>query len=112
MQQGDGLFKGSGHQCSAADVLPEFVRTGSAAEPPAPKITISVYIDDGRVYDYDVSTVASAREHMAAIVATGYRSVQEADPTTLTHYPPHRITKVKATGVTFQTGYYDRVRGT
>jgi hypothetical protein len=119
---GDGLYHGSRNAGGGNVNRTDAESTGSP--PPlidsraddislaAPKITISVYLDDGRVYDYQVSTVASAREHMAAIVATGYRSVQADDPTTLTHYPPHRIVKVKATGVQFQTMYFDSARGT
>lgn len=78
-----------------------------------PVYTISVYLNDGRVFDYDVGSMASAREHSAAIVATGYRSVQEDNLQVMTHYPPHRIEKVKVTGnVPVSTSYTDRVRGT
>lgn len=74
--------------------------------------TISVYIDDGLVYDYEVGSMHAAREHASAIVATGYRSVQYVAPDTLTHYPPHRITKVKIKSPTaIQSHYFDRVRG-
>lgn len=76
------------------------------------KITIAVYLDDGRVFEYEVSSVASAREHTSAIIATGYRSVQAEQPDVLTHYPPHRISKVKCTGLPVATSYTDRVRGT
>lgn len=75
------------------------------------KIIISVYLDDGRVYEYEVDNQASAREHLFAIVSTGYRSSQN-NGSTLTHYPPHRITKVKATGDGVTTSYPDTVRGT
>lgn len=82
-------------------------------EPAPTKYTISVYLDDGRVYDYDVSNASQAREHSAAIIAGGYRSVQAEEPNILTHYPPHRITKVKVVGnQPVQTNYTDRVRGT
>jgi hypothetical protein len=55
---------------------------------------ILVYIDTGNVFEYEVPTEAKGREHAAAIVATGYRSVNVEDETTMTWYPPHRITKV------------------
>lgn len=79
-----------------------------------PKLwTISIYIDDGRVFEYDAKSAAAAREHASAIVSTGYRSVQPENPNILTHYPPHRITKVKITAPDpIQTDYFDRVRGT
>lgn len=88
--------------------------TGGCADGRVPQTWyISVYIDDGVVYDYEVESMHAAREHASAIVATGYRSVQAASPYTLTHYPPHRITKVKITAPTpIQSAYYDRVRGT
>lgn len=71
--------------------------------------TISVYLDNGTVFEYDLPAESGwqAREHVAAIVATGYRSVRNG---VLTHYPAWRIAKVKATGQT--TAYPDRVRGT
>jgi hypothetical protein len=108
---------------SAADVPVTFRETsdasggGNAGGTPAPKpaFDISVYLDDGRVYTYEVTSMASAREHSAAIVAGGYRSVQEDQPNVLTHYPPHRIVKVKVTGkngASIPTSYYDRASGT
>lgn len=72
------------------------------------KITIATYLDNGVVYEYDVSTPESAREHAAAIVATGYRHCADGF---LTHYPPHRVSKVKC-GPGIETNYPDRVRGT
>ncbi|UTC29036.1 hypothetical protein MARCHEWKA_05270 [Brevundimonas phage vB_BpoS-Marchewka] len=73
---------------------------------------VSVYIDDGVVYDYDLPSMQAAREHASAIVATGYRSVQTNQPHVLVHYPPHRVTKVKITApCPIQTSHHDRVRG-
>lgn len=69
--------------------------------------TVSVYLDDGRVYEYDVDDGIKGREHAAAIVAGGYRHVAG---TTMEHYPARRVLKVKVTGV--DTSYPDRVRGT
>lgn len=79
-----------------------------------PKIEIFVYLDDGVVFSYTVDTITSAREHASAIVATGYRSVQEEQPDVLTHFPPHRIlkVKVKANGTPFKTNYFDKATGT
>jgi hypothetical protein len=68
---------------------------------------ISVYLDDGRVFEYDVSSSSSVREHAAAIVKDGYRHCVNG---LFEHYPPHRILKVKSTGI--ETSYPDRVRGT
>lgn len=67
---------------------------------------IQVYIDTGTVYSYTVHKT-SVREHTSAIVKDGYRSVSEG---VLTHWPPHRILKVKATGA--DTMYADTQRGT
>jgi len=73
-----------------------------------PSFTISVYLDNGLVYEYDVSSEASVREHSAAIVKDGYRHC--TDDGLYEHYGPHRILKVKSTGI--HTSYPDRVRGT
>lgn len=72
-------------------------------------ITISVYLDTGVVREYTVTSHASAREHVAQIVKTGYRFI-EGDK--LTHVPPHKIDKVCAQGPGINTKYPDRVRGT
>lgn len=72
-------------------------------------ITISVYLDDGRVYEYDVASPDKAREHAAAIVSGGYR---HNDGEVFEHYPPHRILKVKTSGEPIPTKYADRATGT
>lgn len=86
------------------------------AEPPStqadPRIKISVYLDDGVVFDYDVTNATSAREHVSAIIKTGYRHSDSSTPDELTHFPPHRILKVKMRGPGITTMYYDRPRGT
>ena len=69
------------------------------------KHKISVYIDTGDVFEYETDN--SAREHVSAIISSGYRSVEGE---ILTHWPPHRISKVKATGC--DTSYPDKRRGT
>ena len=74
---------------------------------------ISVYIDTGNVFEYEVASEATAREHADAIIKTGYRSVQTDDPTTLTWWPPHRIAKVKVSlDAPSETAYTDSVRAT
>jgi len=70
--------------------------------------TVMVYLDDGRVFEYDVADAAKAREHSAAIVGGGYR---HNDGETFEHYPPWRILKVKVIGEV-PTLYTDCTRGT
>lgn len=74
---------------------------------------IQVYIDDGRVFKYNVSNESKAREHSSAIVATGYRHNPEnpEGEDYFEHYPPHRIMKVKVVGK-LDTAYHDTVSGT
>ncbi len=69
--------------------------------------TVSIYLDDGRVFEYDVPTESKVREHASAIVTGGYR---HCDGDTFEHYPPHRVLKVKSSGIS--TMYPDRERGT
>lgn len=68
---------------------------------------ISVYLDDGRVFEYEVSSAEKVREHAHAIIQTGYR---HNDGNVFEHYPPHRILKVKSENV--PTMYTDTSRGT
>jgi len=70
--------------------------------------TISVYLDDGRVFEYDVESAEKVREHAAAIIKDGYRHCTEDG--VFEHYGPHRVLKVKSKGI--DTSYPDRVRGT
>ena len=71
------------------------------------KYTISVYMDDGRIFSYDVNSEEKVREHASAIVMGGYRHcVNEI----FEHYPPWRILKVKSRGI--QTNFPDTVKGT
>lgn len=79
---------------------------------PLPKIKISVYLDDGNIFEYEVDTVTSAREHVSLIVKTGYRHSDRSRPDELVHFPPHRISKVKMRGHGITTNYYDSPRGT
>lgn len=73
-------------------------------------LTISVYLDDGRVFQYSVRDAGKAREHCAAIVSGGYRHNDGKGE--FEHYPAHRILKVKATGAPVPTKYPDRTTGT
>ncbi len=70
---------------------------------------VSVYLDDGRVMEYDVANEAKGREHASAIVQSGYR---HSDGKDLEWYPPHRIVKVKVVGACEGSAYTDRVRPT
>ena len=72
--------------------------------------TISVYLDDGRVFSYDIDDPNKAREHSSAIIATGYRHT-ENDKGIMEHFPPHRISKIKCVG-NMATKYSDKVIGT
>lgn len=71
-------------------------------------IKISIYLDDGRVFEYEVVDGNKAREHSFAITSTGYRHTADGS---LEHYPPHRILKVKCSG-DITTMYPDTTRGT
>ena len=69
---------------------------------------VQIYLDDGRIYEYNVFGHDKGREHSAAIVTAGYR---HNDGVTFEHYGPHRILKVKVTGG-IPTHYKDRASGT
>lgn len=75
------------------------------------KVKIQVYIDTGVVFEYEVNSPEKAREHMAKIITTGYRSTPK-DSTVLTWWPPHRIDKVVADGAAESTNYSDTPRAT
>lgn len=70
---------------------------------------ISVYMDDGRVFEYATSSPDKGREHASAIIKTGYRHTEGKD---LEWYPPHRIVKVKVGGGCESSQYTDTVRAT
>lgn len=72
------------------------------------KVLMRIYLDDGRVFEYEVLGTDKAREHATAIVNGGYR---HNDGEEFEHYPPHRILKVKVVGAV-PTSYIDRVTGT
>jgi hypothetical protein len=72
---------------------------------------ISVYMDFGTVFSYEVSDIAKAREHVSAIVATGYRHTP-TDSADLEWFPPSRILKVKIEGGGESSAYHDTARAT
>jgi hypothetical protein len=68
---------------------------------------VQVYLDDGRVFEYEVSSAEKVREHAAAIIKGGYR---HNDGKVFEHYPPHRLLKVKSENI--DTLHQDITRGT
>lgn len=70
-------------------------------------VKISVYMDDGRVFEYEVIDEIKAREHAHKIVTQGYRHLFGKE---LEVYGPHRIDKVKVSDAT--SSYPDKSRGT
>jgi lysine/ornithine N-monooxygenase len=79
------------------------------------KATVKVYMKGGgATYEYDLEAAtaeeltAKAREHDAAIWATGYRHCANG---VFEHYGPHWIDKIKVTG-NIITSYPDRCSGT
>jgi len=75
------------------------------------RVKISVYMDDGRVFEYSVDSADKAREHAHAIIQTGYRHTKEGT-SVLEWYPPHRIVKIKIPDGAESTAYLDTVRAT
>ena len=78
-------------------------------EDKANEFGIRVYLDDGRVFCYSVSSAEKVREHMSAIVWGGYR--HNDGKGLFEHYPPHRISKVQCNEY-IPTNYPDEVEGT
>lgn len=82
----------------------------AASEPQG--ITVRVVLTDGETFEYTVTGEDAAtrvRDHTHQIVTCGYRSTRDGK---LTHYPPHRIHKVEATGPGITTGYPEKRKGT
>ena len=73
--------------------------------------TVSIYMDDGRVFDYNVRSPFKGREHASKIVRYGYRHTPKGSDD-LEWYPPYRIDKVKVSGGAESTQYRDVVRAT
>ena len=72
---------------------------------------ISVYLDNGVVYEYEVDTPERARDHVYQIITTGCRHT-EKDSKDLVWFPPHRLYKVVATNSAESSKYRDTVRAT
>jgi len=68
---------------------------------------IKVYLDDGRIFSYEVDSPEKVREHSSAIIAGGYR---HNNGKIFEHYPTHRLLKVKSENI--PTNYPDTVEGT
>jgi len=68
---------------------------------------VLVYLDDGRIFYYDVESAEKVREHSSAIINGGFRF---NDGVTFEHYPPHRILKIKSKNIS--TNYPCKVKGT
>lgn len=52
---------------------------------------ISVYMQDGRVFQYEVDDCAKAREHAHRIITEGWRNVTNG---VMEYYPVHQVLKV------------------
>lgn len=55
---------------------------------------INVYLQDGRVLRYEVSSPEKAREHAHRIVTTGWRNTTDG---IMEYYPVHQVLKVTFT---------------
>lgn len=73
-------------------------------------VKISVYMDFGSIYTYEVHP-DKAREHASAIIETGYRHTPEGSDD-LEWFPPHRILKVKVENGGKTTSYKDNIKET
>lgn len=54
--------------------------------------TIKIYMQDGRVFGYEVTDEHKAREHAHRIINYGWRNCEEGE---MCYYPTHQILKVK-----------------
>jgi hypothetical protein len=52
---------------------------------------INVYMQDGRVFNYEVANPIKAREHAHRIVTLGWRNVVDG---IMEYYPVHQVLKV------------------
>jgi hypothetical protein len=52
---------------------------------------INVYMQDGRVFSYEVADATKAREHAHRIITTGWRNVVNE---VMEYYPVHQVLKV------------------
>lgn len=54
-------------------------------------ITINIYMQDGRVFQYGVINAVKAREHAHRIINYGWRNIVDG---VMEYYPVHQINKV------------------
>lgn len=54
-------------------------------------VEVSVYMQDGRVFKYNVEDSIKAREHAHRIITTGWRNAVNG---VMEYYPVHQILKV------------------
>lgn len=54
-------------------------------------ITISVYLQDGRIFEYEVANETKGREHAHRIGTLGWRNWEDGNEC---YYPAHQIRKV------------------
>lgn len=71
------------------------------------KFQIQVYLDDGRVYGYEVDSAEKVREHTQKIAIQGYRRY-DMETETWEVYPAHRIDKIKGIGGKMDVPYLDK----
>ena len=93
--------------CLADDYSQMYLRK---AQPEPDNIKISVYMNFGSVYTYYVHP-DKAREHVSAIIQTGYRHTPKGSDD-LEWFPPHRILKVVVENGGKNTNYKQDVRAT
>jgi len=72
---------------------------------------VLIYMDDSRVFEYEVSDPMKGREHAAKIIEGGYRHTP-SESEDLEWYPPRKIEKVKVVGGGESTAYKDITRAT
>lgn len=99
----------SKHEKRKWDIYPDVANDVPDVLPFTPTI-VSVYLDNGIVYEYVVEDPMKGREHADAIIRMGYRHTKEGTDD-LEWFPPHRISKVKVTGAG-ESNYKDIVRAT
>ena len=73
--------------------------------------TISIYMKDGRVFEYEVADASKGREHAYGIISSGYRHTS-IDSQDLEWYTPSSILKVKVIGGAESSQYRDTARAT
>lgn len=60
------------------------------------KYVVKIYLDDGRIFKYEVESAEKVIEHVSAIINGGYR---HGNDKLFEHYPPHRILKVRSENI-------------